>query len=125
MAKNILIVDDEELVTKTLVRYLKTCGFQVTAVNSGKEAVSVAGKVPFDLIIADIRMPELNGIETIKQLRTVIQETHKCRVPEIIITGYASTQHQQEAKDLGVKEYIYKPFEITTFIEAVKRSLGD
>ena len=125
MAKNILVIDDDQLVVKTIARYLKSCGYTVEAVTSGADAINKVEATPFSLIIADIRMPGMDGIETIKKLRLVSQDKHKTRIPEIIITGYASEEAQKEAADLGVADYIYKPFDVSTFIAAVKRNLQE
>ncbi|MFA4889635.1 MAG: response regulator [Candidatus Omnitrophota bacterium] len=125
MAKKILVIDDDVLVMKTVSRYLKTCGYEVTAVTSGEEAIKQSASSAYDLIIADMRMPGMNGIETIKKIREICQKQGKTKIPEIIITGYASDEAQEEAKAAGISEYIYKPFEIAVFIDAVKRSLGE
>jgi len=125
MAKNILIIDDDQLVVKTLSRYLKTCGYKVEAVLSGEEAIKKTEAIPFDLIISDIRMPGMNGLETLKKLRSVCQNKHKIKIPEIIITGYASDENKREAEKMGITNYIYKPFDLSVFIEAVKRSLSE
>lgn len=123
MAKKILVIDDEPLVTKSLARYLKTCDYEVETVNNGEDAIKRAETTLFDLLIADMRMPGLDGIETIKKIRAVCQDKHKARIPEIIITGFASEDSKKEAEDLEVSEYIYKPFDLSTFIEAVKRNI--
>ena len=70
-------------------------------------------------------MPGVNGIETLKLIRNICENKHKVKVPEIIINGFASDEVQQEAKAMGVVEFIYKPFEVSVFLEAVKRSLGE
>lgn len=125
MAKSILVIDDDQLVVKTLVRYLKTCGYEVDSVSSGEEAMKKVDAMPYNLIIADIRMPGMDGIETIKKVREICQDKHKTKIPEIIITGFASEEAQKEASELGVADYIYKPFDISTFINAVKKNLEE
>jgi CheY-like chemotaxis protein len=62
MAKNILIIDDEELITKTLLKLLKNTGYAPTIAKSGAEAVEKVKQTDFDLIISDIRMPGMDGI---------------------------------------------------------------
>ncbi|MFA6217129.1 MAG: response regulator [Candidatus Omnitrophota bacterium] len=124
MDKNILVVDDDSLVLKTLTRYLKTFGYDIASAASGQEALQAAEVCSFDLIIADIRMPGMNGIETIKRLRQIIKDKYNTTVPEIIITGYASDENRIEAQQLGVADYIYKPFDVEVFISAVKKNLG-
>jgi|WetSurMetagenome_2_1015567.scaffolds.fasta_scaffold800004_1 CheY-like chemotaxis protein len=123
MDKNILVVDDDPLVLKTLTRYLATFGYDIKSAASGQEAVHIAEVYSLDLIIADIRMPGMNGIETIKQLRQLMQDKYNKTVPEIIITGYASDENRIEAEQLGIADYIYKPFDVEVFIAAVKKNL--
>lgn len=123
MKGKILLIDDEELVIRTLVRYLKIYGYEVEPAANGEEAIKKAEIFPFDLVIVDMRMPGIDGIETIKRLRDIFQKKHKIKVPEIIITGYAADDSKKEAKDLGVRVYIDKPFDNSSFLEAVKNSL--
>ncbi|MFH1338323.1 MAG: 2-hydroxyacyl-CoA dehydratase [Candidatus Omnitrophota bacterium] len=123
MAKKILVIDDDPLVTKTLVKYLKSCGYEIESAFSGKEAIKKVEDSLFNLIIADIRMPGMDGLETIKKLRDISQDKYKTKIPEIVITGYASEESKKEAEELGVLAYIYKPFDKDEFLEAIKTSL--
>ena len=122
--KNILLIDDEELVTKSVEKILAKQGYKVFSCNNGKDAIEIAKKQPLDLIISDIRMPDMTGIEAIKKIRTLFQSKAQKPVPEILITGYAEDQANQEAEDLKVAEYIYKPFDLRDFLECVKKNLG-
>ncbi len=123
MHKHILVIDDENLVTDSIKRLLKKHGYNVTIANSGKDAIEIAKikESGFDLIIADIRMPEMDGIETIKRIREIV----KTPVPEILITGYASEENFKEAQNLKVAYYIYKPFDVHNFMEVVRRNLNE
>jgi CheY-like chemotaxis protein len=123
MAKKILVIDDDPLVLKTLTKYLKSRNYEIEAVTSGGEAIKKAKDATFNLIIIDIRMPGMDGIETIKNLRSVYQNKHKTKIPEIIITGYASKEAEKEAGELGISDYIYKPFDIDEFIGAIEKRL--
>jgi len=123
MAKSILIIDDDQLVVKTLSRYLKTYGYKIETAVSGEEAIAKSETMPFDLIVSDIRMPGMNGLETLKKLRSIAQDKHRINIPEIIITGYASDENHKEAENMGIVNYIYKPFDVSVFIDAVKKAL--
>ena len=125
MSKNILVIDDDELIVKSLRKLLGSQGHNATVVKSGKKAIEEVKKGDFHLIISDIRMPELDGIETIKQIRDYLKQAGKEPVPEILITGYADEGKYKEALDLKVADYIFKPFDINELIEKVKRNLGD
>lgn len=122
--KNILLIDDDKLVLKTLAKYLKNCGYSVTIASSGLEAldkIEAAPGIP-DLIISDIRMPGISGIETLRQIRERIRNNNKT-IPTIIITGYAGDEPYRQDDDMGISGYLYKPFEIDEFIKIVKKNL--
>ena len=121
--RQILLVDDDALVLKTLSRFLESRNFRVEAVQSGEEALEKAGKLNFDLLITDIKMPGIDGIGTIREIRQIRSKSNKPPIPEIIITGYIDTQAQTEAEKLGITDYIYKPFIISDFIKTVKEKL--
>ncbi|MDD4910197.1 MAG: response regulator [Candidatus Omnitrophica bacterium] len=125
MSKNILVIDDDELIVKSLRKLLSSQGHNATVVKSGKEAIEEVKKVDFHLIISDIRMPDIDGIETIRRIRDYLKEAGKKPVPEILITGYADESKYKEALDLKVADYIFKPFDITELIDKVKRNLGN
>jgi len=122
--KHILLIDDDQLVLKTIARFLQSHGYSVVPVDSGEEALKRVNQSRFNLIITDIRMPGLNGIETIKKIRELNQAQNRPSPREIVITGYADSQIEQEALDLGVKDFIYKPFATTEFIKTVEEGLN-
>jgi CheY-like chemotaxis protein len=124
MAKKILLIDDDELITKSLLKLLYREGYNTTVVRSGKEAIDKVKEINYDLIICDVRMPEMDGIETIEQARTYLKKSNKKLIPEILITGYADIEKYEKAMDLKVADYIYKPFDIADFLKVVKRNLA-
>lgn len=124
MAKHILIIDDEELITKSLLKLLKKEGYEATVAKSGEEALKKIKKTDFDLIISDVRMPEMDGIETIKQIRNYLEESNKKPIPEVMITGYADMEKYVNAKELEVFDYLYKPFDNQEFLRIIKNAVG-
>lgn len=123
MAKKILVIDDEELVSESLKKLLKKQGYDATVARSGVEALAKIKDGEFDLIVSDIRMSDMNGIEIVRRIRAHLKENGKKPVPEILITGYASEDNLEEAKRLNVADYIYKPFNIKEFLDIVRRNL--
>jgi CheY-like chemotaxis protein len=123
MAKTILVIDDEELVTKSLAKLLTSAGYNVIVVHSGVEAIQKVQEADFDLIISDIRMPELDGIETIRQIRSYLKRANKKKIPEILITGYADKDKYEIAVSLQISDYLYKPFDRDYLLQVVKRSI--
>ncbi len=124
MAKSILIIDDEEIVAKSLLRLLSKEGYDTTVVKSGREAIEKVKEKDFDLIIADVRMPEMDGIETVKEIRSYLERQDKKSIPEVLITGYADLDKYQSAMDLEVVDYLYKPFDNEEFLKIIKRTIG-
>lgn len=122
MAK-ILLIDDEELVLKSIEKLMKREGHEVVSVRNGQEAIQKVQEADFDLLVTDIRMPSLNGIETIRQIREVLERNGKHRIPEICITGYADNELNKQAEELEVADYMYKPFDLLDFLDCVKRNI--
>jgi CheY-like chemotaxis protein len=123
MSKNILIVDDEGLVTKSLQRMLKQQGYNTVIAGGGKEAVEMYKKSDFDLIVCDVQMPGMDGIETIETLRGIRDRMKRRKIPEIFITGVADEQKYTCALNMKVAGYLLKPFDREEFIEVIKRNL--
>ena len=124
MAKRILIIDDEELITKTLLKLIKKEGFEPTVAKCGEEALEKIKLQDFDLIVSDVRMPGMDGIETIRQIRAYLMQNNKPPVAEIVITGFANEESYKQALQLKVRDYIFKPFDMKQFIDIIKKNLG-
>jgi len=123
MSKRILVIDDEAMITKSLQKLLKKEGYDATIVSNGTEALKEVQTNDFDLIVIDIRMPQMDGIETIQAIREYLRLGEKNPIPEIVITGYADEQKYKCAVDLKVAAYIYKPFDTKEFLDTIKKVL--
>lgn len=128
--KAILIVDDELIVTRTLQTLLRKQGFgRVAVANSGQEALDKINKLKndenkyFDMIITDIRMPGLDGIETIRKVKEIMGSSPKRGSSVIFMTGYEGDKAREDAKALGYVDYLYKPFDLEEFITSVRKHL--
>lgn len=124
MAKKILLIDDEELVIKSLEKVLRKEGFQVTCAGNGAQAINHIENEDFDLIVTDIRMPGLSGVDLIEQIRSTLKRKNKPLVPEICITGYAEQELSKKAEALAVADFLYKPFDLRDFLNRVNRHLN-
>ena len=118
MKKHFLVIDDEEIIIKSLVKLLEKNGYVVFTAKNGQDALVITENEEFDLIIADIRMPGMNGVETIE----AIYNTKK--IPVIFITGHANDEIRQRAKALSPLAYIYKPFDIPELVNKIKEALN-
>jgi DNA-binding NtrC family response regulator len=122
MAARILIVDDEKDLVFSLRQTLQLDfpGVTVDAAHSGEEGLSRLAEASYDLLIADLRMPGFSGLELIKGVRYLDQ-----KVPIILITGYGSPALREESIQLGVNDYLDKPFSVSDLLSAVRRCLGE
>ena len=123
MAKNILVIDDEELIIKSLRKLLEKNGFAVFVAKNGQDALVMTEEEIFDLIIADIRMPGMNGVETVQSIYAILEKRNLKMIPTIFITGYANEEIRKKADELKPIAYIYKPFEIDELVDKIKKVL--
>ena len=125
MKKQILVIDDEELITKSLVLALEKSGYEVLVAKRCDEATAMAEAVDFDLIISDIRMPGVDGIETVSQILDVMTKRGVKHAPRIFMTGYADSEAETRAKSLAPRAYFFKPFDLLELLDEVKKALGE
>ena len=123
MAKKILLIDDEGLVRRSLVKLLLKEGFEVISCESGEEAVAKIQNERFQLIVCDVRMPALDGVETLKKIRSFLEANKLEPIPEILMTGYADQNVAAEAEAMKVAEYIYKPFDLRDFLKCIRKNI--
>lgn len=121
--KHLLLVEDDKLVLKSIGRLLNTHGYLIDTAENADEALEKVKKNTFDLIISDVRMPGMDGIEAIKRIREFNYGLKRPVLPEIVITGYLDTEAQQRADNLGIKDYIHKPFSTEDFLKVVESKL--
>ena|SRR3989338_1949077 len=117
MKKRILICDDEEGIRESLKLILEK-DFDLSFAGSGEEAIESAKKTPFDLIILDIKMPRLSGLDIMRELKRLNQN-----IKVIIVTGYKSVETVQEAVRLGAVDYITKPFERDQILSVARKNI--
>jgi CheY-like chemotaxis protein len=123
MPKKILVIDDDKLIVATLKRLLTKEGYRVVTALSGSEALKQIEQADFDLIVSDIKMPEMDGVETVKRIRDYLTRSGKNPIPEIFITAYAKEDMYKEALTLNSAGYIEKPFDMKSLLEAVKKTI--
>jgi DNA-binding response OmpR family regulator len=123
MKKKILMIDDEELLTKTFSKFLEKKDFEVFVAKKGQDAVDMAEEEVFDLIISDMRMPGLDGVQTAIKLREVYEKKNVEMPPEIFITGYSDESKEMQARALHPVAYIMKPFNVNDLLAAINEAL--
>jgi sigma-B regulation protein RsbU (phosphoserine phosphatase) len=120
-SSSILIVDDEELNSEGLARHLRRHGYVVTAVKSGEEAIDLLGDRRFDLVLLDIMMPGMNGLDVLKFLRRV---DSLLDLPIIMVTARGESEDIVEALELGANDYVTKPLNLPVVLARIRTQLA-
>ena len=103
----ILVVDDESSIREMILEFLGMSGLDATSASGGKEALARVASEPPKVILLDVAMPEMDGIETLKELR---RKASDCAV--IVMSGHADMQTAMEALELGACDFIQKPIDL-------------
>lgn len=113
----VLYVDDEEQLLLLVKNHLTAEGFTVETVNSGEDAFEILGKKTFDVILLDIRMPRISGIDVLKHIQ---QKKIKSRV--VMLTAVDDLSVALESVKNGATDYLTKPYEFETLVSAILRA---
>lgn len=114
----ILLTEDDKVNQIVISRMLNECGYVVDIANNGFEAVEMVKKNPYDIILMDIQMPEMDGIEATKRIRETNQQT-----PVLAITAYALHGDREKFLSLGMDGYISKPIKVEKLVEEIEKSI--
>lgn len=117
-APQILVMEDDQSISKGLKLVLSEQGYQVELTETGQGALSRFEKQPVDLLVADLRLPDIDGLEVIKKIKQKNPETQV-----IVITGYGSPSLAVKAMKIGVHDFIAKPFTEDQIKAAVEKAL--
>ncbi|MEG3862587.1 response regulator transcription factor [Microcoleus sp. herbarium12] len=118
--ERILVVDDEADCQTVLAMYLESQGYRVECANSGVEALSIFENAPPDLVISDVMMPEMDGFEFCRRLRTTRLGQ---LVPFIFLSGQGEMESKVEGHAIGADDYLVKPFQSEEILAKVKAQL--
>ena len=119
-AKTVLVVEDKASLTQMLQFLFLSKGLSVQIAFNGKEALEKAGSILPSLILMDIMMPEMDGLEVLGKLK---EDPLTADIPVIMLTARKSREDMQKAKDLGAVEYITKPFKAVEVVDKVLRHI--
>lgn len=117
--KRILVVDDEQNSREGLTKILMKEGYEVIAAESGETALEEAKKQDFDLVITDLRMPEISGIDVLEKIRE-----EKPDIGVIIVTAYGEVNSYLKAMTLGAFEYLNKPIKLDELRRVISKALN-
>ena len=118
MAKKIRRVDDSASVRQMVTFALEAAGYQTAQASDGKEALALLKTTPVDMIVTDLNMPNLNGIDLIKQVRALPNFKF---VPIVLLTTESEDAKKAEGKAAGATGWIVKPFNPVKLVDAVRR----
>ena len=118
--KNILVVEDEEIARDVLIQALETLGFGATGAVNGRHALEQLAQHPVDLVLTDIYMPEMNGLELLKQIRD-----DGLSIPVILITGYDADEARLKAEQYNAAALLLKPFRLVQLKQLLDTILTD
>lgn len=120
--EKILLIDDDFLVLRTLARVLSAEGYRMTAVDSGVKAVELVKKEDFDLVMSDIRMPEMDGVETVEIIQKHY-ESHGKSCAFMFITAYPDDRRTKDIESSGRGKLLLKPFEVQDLLGSIELEL--
>ncbi len=116
-AFRVLVVDDEPDFLETLVKRLKRRKVDASGVSSGVEAMQLLEQEHFDVVILDIRMPGMDGLETLREMKR-----KRPLMEVILLTGHASVESGMQGMQLGAFDYVMKPAELEDILEKVRQA---
>jgi len=116
----ILVVDDEASIRDLLAKTLALAEYDVDVAADGRSALERMRMYPYDLLIADLKMPGMDGLTVIREAKR-----YKADLPVIIITGFSTESSAIEAVNLGVSGYLTKPFRVPQVLSAAAKALGE
>jgi DNA-binding NtrC family response regulator len=116
--KKVLVIDDEQIVLDSIRKILKEEDYEIDASLSGREGLDRAIKEQYDVVLTDIRMPDIGGMRVLRDIKRA-----KPSLPVVMITGYATVQSAVQAMKLGAMDYLEKPFTPERILEVVAASI--
>lgn len=119
MNENILVVDDEAEVRKTLSRILSQEGYSVETAETGKQAIKACQKSNFDVALIDIKLPDMEGTQLLNWIKEKQPHTVK-----IVITGFPTLENAMETVNEGADGYILKPLDMQKLLEMIQKHLN-
>ncbi len=119
----VLIAEDSSVIQNLVKKILEFQNFEITAVKNGEQVIQILQKEPFDIVLLDINMPVMDGMECVKAIRGFGDAT-KSQIPVVAITGNARNYSEEEFKEAGFNEVLMKPLNFDKLVLVVKDLTG-
>lgn len=120
MSEKVLLVDDEKEFLEIMSQRMSAMGMHVTTAESAVEALTILGKQSFDAIVMDFQMPEMDGLEALKNIKNKSPE-----LQIILLTGYATVEKTVEAMKIGAADFLEKPADLDALSKKIKQAKAE
>ena len=120
MAVSVLVVDDEKNIRSTLADILAGEGYQVTTADTGEKAIRLCHRRGFDVVLLDVRMPEVDGVALLREIRAIDSD-----VCVIVMTAYPSVESAVDTMKADAFDYLRKPFELEQLRSVIQRAIRE
>ncbi len=121
--KKVLIAEDSSVIQNLTKKILQFQNFEISSVKNGEQVLQALAKEPFDILLLDINMPVMDGMECATQVRA-LPDPAKANIPIVAITGNARNYSMEDFKSVGINEYLQKPLNFDNLVDVVKKLTG-
>jgi len=120
MTEKVLLVDDEEEFVDTLAERMRSRGMEVATSNSGGDALDLVDRDAYDVVVLDLQMPGMDGIEVLERIKQ-----RRPDIQVVLLTGHATVEKGVEAIKLGALEFLEKPVDLSTLSEIIHKAKAE
>lgn len=120
MAKKVLVAEDSSVIQNLTKKILQMQSFEISSVKNGQQVLDILQKEQFDIILMDINMPVMDGMECSRNIRA-LPDPKTAQIPIIAITGNAQNYSIDEFNEAGINDYLPKPLNFDALVEKVKK----
>lgn len=118
-SKKVLIAEDSSVIQNLTRKILQSQNFEIYSAKNGKQVIDMIKKNDYNIILMDINMPVMDGMECTRQIRSM-EDKSKANIPIVAITGNAMNYSLDEFKETGINDYLQKPLNFDALVEVVK-----
>ena len=118
--KKVLVAEDSSVIQNLTKRILQFQNFDITSVRDGEQVIDAVNQESYDVILMDINMPKMNGMECSRAIRNM-EDKEKAKTPIIAISGNAMNYSEDDFKNAGINEFIQKPIDFDQLVETVQK----
>ena len=123
MNKKIIVAEDSSVIQNLTKKILSQLNYEIFSVKNGQQVIDLLGKEDYDLVLLDIHMPVMDGMECARQIRSTSGNNKD--IPLIAITGNANNYSMEDFEQVGINAYIPKPLNYDSLVEIVKKYTDD